>query len=79
MKSSGALYLKYEFNVHENVIFKGHIEVEKDSTFSLKITDKVALKLVDKKDFELKMKKRKRLFSKETADSKKFKLNLLAE
>ncbi len=42
------------------------------------ISDKVAMKLLDKKEFVLKLKQRKRIFSKETVDTKSFKLNELA-
>ena len=46
----------------------------KDTTIDLTIGDKIALKVLDKKEFEIKLKKKKMLFKKETLDSKKFKL-----
>lgn len=68
MKASGALYIAYYFTLNEQLCFKGHLEIDKDQDIEMAINDKTALKMVDKKEFELKMKKRKRIFAKETAD-----------
>jgi len=66
--------LSYHLNVTEAVHFKGRFEMGKDTTIDLTIGDKIALKVLDKKEFEIKLKKKKMLFKKETLDSKKFKL-----
>jgi hypothetical protein len=45
----------------------------------LTIADKIALKCVPQKEFEIDMKKKKGFFRKETVDTKKFKLTDLNE
>lgn len=78
---SGALYVKFKFALTETppLVFEGKFEINKEQKQELTITDKIAMKCIDKKEFEISLKKRKRLFSKETVDTKKFKIPELGE
>lgn len=78
MRHSGASYLKYKFIVNDNFSFEGKFDPAKDSFQDLNINDKIAIKLIDKKDFEISLKKKKFLFSKSVLDNKKFKLTGLS-
>ena len=70
--------MKYRFVVSEHVSFRNRIDIDKDSQFDLVVNDKIAQKLIDKKEFEISLKRRKYLISKEVMDTKKFKLSGLA-
>ena len=51
MKSSGALYVKYKFPLTEALTLKGHFDIDKDQQIELAINDKIAFKMIDKKEF----------------------------
>lgn len=78
LRKSGCSYVKYKMELNEKTVLKGHLDVQKVATTELIIDDKSVWKLADKKEFQLALKKRKFLWSKEVVDSKKFRLAELA-
>lgn len=68
LKSTGASYLKMKFKVNDNFKFGKRLDLAKEEQFDITVTDKLAMKLLDKKDLELHLKKTKFLFGKEMMD-----------
>lgn len=79
LKKSGASYLKLSFPVNERLQFKTHFQLDKDGVIEWIIDEKSALKLIDRKDLFVSLKKKGFFFSRETLEKKSFKLTGLGQ
>lgn len=79
LKTSGASYIKYKLFLSDSKKLTGKFEIGHEQKVELNIEDKAALRTLDKKEFQISLKKKKFLFSKEVIDIKKFKLALLGQ
>jgi len=68
MAESGALYIKYSLKVTDQCNIKGHFEIDKNQEVVASMPDKLSVKVLDKKEMVLKLKRRKMIFKKETVD-----------
>jgi len=74
LKKSGASHLKVKMYLSEKITLKSKFQINKDNQDEWIIDEKQALKLLDKKDLTIDLRKKKFLFGAETLDSKTFKL-----
>lgn len=74
IKKSGASHIKIHFPLNEQLTFTSRFQVDKNGQEEWNINDKAAIKLVDKKDVFISLKRKKMLFGSETLEKKAIKL-----
>jgi hypothetical protein len=77
LKKTNGTHLKIKFPLTETQIFEGRFEVAKDGKLEWSINDASNLKLVDKKDLTVSLKRKRFLLGSEKVDERTFKLTNL--
>lgn len=78
IKKVNASYVKYKIVISDDVKLAGQLPLDKPQTIELKVEDKNAFKQIERKEFNVSLKKKKFLWGKEVLETKKFKLSDLS-